>query len=319
MKKSILVLTSVVAMVLFGCKETPYINEPGDNKYNYDSIPVVALPDPDADPVGFEIPAGCLNVYEAVDSCRRLPNGGTTQEKHYVKGWVRSFDSRHESGVKDYGNGSFYIAATKDGSSDAKMFEAYQVYGKDGKKLVSLDQVQIGDFVVIYGQLTLYNGTAETVGKGAAYIYASTNAKFDPKEDPTKITPDPEGADVPAGTLNVYEARHICDSIGSGKTTTEEYYVKGWVCRLDSKHESGVQQYGNGTFYIAATNDGTTDGFSFEAYQVYGKDKQKLTNPNQVQVGDFVVLRGKLTNYSGTAETVGKGASYIYYSTNPLW
>ena len=178
MKKSILVLTSMVAMVLFGCKETPYINEPGDNKYNYDSIPVVALPDPDADPVGFEIPAGCLNVYEAVDSCRRLPNGGTTQEKHYVK---------------------------------------------------------------------------------------------------------------------------------------------GWVCRLDSKHESGVQQYGNGTFYIAATNDGTTDGFSFEAYQVYGKGKQKLTNPNQVQVGDFVVLRGKLTNYSGTAETVGKGASYIYYSTNPLW
>ena len=118
----------MVAMVLFGCKETPYINEPGDNKYNYDSIPVVALPDPDADPVGFEIPAGCLNVYEAVDSCRRLPNGGTTQEKHYVKGWVRSFDSKHESGVKDYGNGSFYIAATKDGSSDAKMFEAYQVY-----------------------------------------------------------------------------------------------------------------------------------------------------------------------------------------------
>ena len=88
---------------------------------------------------------------------------------------------------------------------------------------------------------------------------------------------------------------------------------------MDSKHESGVQQYGNGTFYIAATNDGTADGFSFEAYQVYGKDKQRLTNPNQVQVGDFVVLRGKLTNYSGTAETVGKGASYIYYSTNPLW
>lgn len=319
MKKSILTLTAMVAMVLFGCKETPYINEPGDNSYNYDTIPVALLPNPDPDPVGFDIPAGCLNVYEAVDSCKRLSNGGTTQEKHYVKGWVRSFDGKHESGVEQYGNGTFYIAATKDGRSDSKMFEAYQVYGKDGKKLVSLDQVKIGDFVIIYGQLTVYNGTAETVGKGAAYIYASTNPQFDPKEDPTKITPDPEGADVPEGTLTVYEARHICDSIGSGKTTTDEYYVKGWVCRLDSKHESGVQQYGNGTFYIAATNDGTTDGFSFEAYQVYGKNKQKLTSADQVAVGDFVVIKGKLTNYSGTAETVGKGAAYIYYSTNPKW
>lgn len=319
MKKSILTLTAMVAMVLFGCKETPYINEPGDNSYNYDTIPVALLPNPDPDPVGFEIPAGCLNVYEAVDSCKRLSNGGTTQEKHYVKGWVRSFDGKHESGIAQYGNGTFYIAATKDGRSDSKMFEAYQVYGKDGKKLVSLDQVKIGDFVIIYGQLTVYNGTAETVGKGAAYIYASSNPQFDPKEDPTKITPDPEGADVPEGTLTVYEARHICDSIGSGKTTTDEYYVKGWVCRLDSKHESGVQQYGNGTFYLAATNDGTTDGFSFEAYQVYGKNKQKLTSADQVAVGDFVVIKGKLTNYSGTAETVGKGAAYIYYSTNPKW
>lgn len=319
MKKSILTLTAMVAMVLFGCKETPYINEPGDNSYNYDTIPVALLPNPDPDPVGFEIPAGCLNVYEAVDSCKRLSNGGTTQEKHYVKGWVRSFDGKHESGIAQYGNGTFYIAATKDGRSDSKMFEAYQVYGKDGKKLVSLDQVKIGDFVIIYGQLTVYNGTAETVGKGAAYIYASSNPQFDPKEDPTKITPDPEGADVPEGTLTVYEARHICDSIGSGKTTTDEYYVKGWVCRLDSKHESGVQQYGNGTFYLAATNDGTTDGFTFEAYQVYGKNKQKLTSADQVAVGDFVVLKGKLTNYNGTAETVGKGAAYIYYSTNPKW
>lgn len=316
MKKSILVLTAMVAMVFVGCKENPYITSPGDNSMNTDSLPSIVLPQPE-DMEGFEIPEGCLSVYEAVDSCNNLADGGTTKEKYYVKGWVRSFDGKHEDGIQQYGNGTFYIAATNDGRSDAKMFEAYQVYGKNGKKFVSLDQVAIGDFVIIYGQLTRFKDAAETVGKGAAYVYASSNPNFDPQEDPNKITPDPEGADVPAGTLTVYEARHICDSIGSGKTTTEEYYVKGWVRRLDSKHASGVQQYGNGTFYIAATNDGSTDGFTFEAYQVYGKDKQKLTDPDQVQVGDFVVLRGKLTNYNGTAETVGRGAAYIYYSTNP--
>lgn len=314
--KSIFVLTAMVTMAFFGCKESPYINAPGDNSKNTDTLPSVVLPAAE-DLEGFAIPEGCLTVYEAVDSCKNLADGANTKEKYYVKGWVRSFDSKHESGIQDYGNATFYIAATNDGRSDSKMFEAYQVYAKDGKKFASLDQVAIGDFVIIYGQLANFKGTAETVGKGAAYVYDSSNPDFDPKEDPTKITPDPEGADVPDGTLTVYEARHICDSIGSGKTTTDEYYVKGWVRRLDSKHESGVQQYGNGTFYIAATNDGSTDGFTFEAYQVYGKDKQKLTDPNQVQVGDFVVLRGKLTNYNGTAETVGQGKSYIYYSTNP--
>ena len=65
MKRSILMMTAVVAMVLFGCKENPYINAPGDNTFNTDSIPSLALPDPD-DPVGFELPAGCLSVYEAI-------------------------------------------------------------------------------------------------------------------------------------------------------------------------------------------------------------------------------------------------------------
>ena len=313
--KSFFVLTAMVAMVLTGCQENPYINAPGDNSMNTDTLPSVVLP-PAEDMEGFAIPEGCLNVYEAVDSCNNLADGANTQEKYYVKGWVRAFDSKHESGIQTYGNGTFFIAATNDGRSDSKMFEAYQVYGKDGKKLVSTDQVAIGDFVIIYGQLANFKGTAETVGKGAAYIYDSSNPNFDPKEDPSKITPDPEGADVPAGTLTVYEARQLCDSLGAGNTTAEEYYVKGWVRRFDSKHESGIQSYGNGTFYIAPTNDGSTDGFTFEAYQVMGKNGARLTL-DQVAIGDFVVLKGKLTNYNGTAETVGRGAAQIYYSNNP--
>ena len=285
---------------------------------NTDTIPTVAMPDP-VDPEGFVLPEGCLNVYQAVHISDTLGSGKTSTEKYYIRGWVRSFDSKHESGMTSYGNGTFWIAATNDGRSDLKMFEAYQVYGKNGKKFTSVDQVAIGDFVVIYGQITNYNGTAETPGKGAAYVYASTNENFDPQVDPTKVTPDPEGADVPEGTLNVYEAIAAGEALGSGNTSTEEYYIKGWVTKLDGKHESGVTSYGNGTFYISPTNDGTTNGPTFEAYQVYGKNKQKLTSADQVEVGDFVVLHGKITNYNGTVETVGKGAAYIYYSTNTKW
>ena len=318
MKKSILMLAAVAAMVMVSCKENPYMPTPGSEEQVPDSMPELKYPDPTPDPDSIDVPENCMNVYEARKFCLGL-HGTTTTEKYYVKGWVSSLHADHASGVSSFGNGTFYIAATNDGSSDKYPFEAYQVYGKNGKKLTSADQVEVGDFVIIYGPLTYYKNQAETAGKGAAYIYYSTNEKFDPKADETKITPDPEGADVPEGTLNVYQAIHVSDSIGSGKTTTEEYYIKGWVTKLDSKHESGITSYGNGTFYISPTNDGTTNSITFEAYQVYGKNKAKLTSADQVEVGDFVVLRGKITNYNGTAETVGQGKSYIYYSTNPKW
>ena len=316
MKKSILVLTATVAMVLVGCKENPYIAGPGDNSKNTDSIPVIVEPEPTPDPEGIVIPEGCLTVTEAIKICQDLGPGGTTQEKRYVKGWVQSLDEKNADGIYSYGNATFYMAESNTGKN-RKTFEAYQVYGKDGKKFYDVSQVQVGDFVIIYGKLTNYGGkTYETEGRGAASVYYSTNPGFDPQMDPTNITPDPEGADVPAGTINVYEALHISDSIGSGKTTSGEYYIKGWICRLHNDNASGITgQYHNATFFISATNDGSADAFTFEAYRVKGPNKSDITALNQVQVGDFVVLRCKIQNYSGTAETANGG--YIYYSSNP--
>ena len=144
------------------------------------------------------------------------------------------------------------------------------------------------------------------------YVYQGT------EEPDINITPDPAGVEVPTGTLNVYEAREICSLLASGASTSEKYYVKGWVKRLHNNNSSAISNYGNALFYITPTNDGTSTE-EFYAYQVYGKDGQKITDPNTVQVGDFVVLYGQLTNYNGTYETVGKGASYIYSSSNPLF
>ncbi len=318
MKKSIFMLVAVVAMAMAGCKESPYMSAPGENELVPDSVPELKYPDPTPDPESADVPDSCLNVYEARKIAQQL-HGKTSEKMYYIKGWVCRLDEKNADGINDYGNATFYISATNDGKADQYTFEAYQVYGKDGKQLASTSQVNIGDFVVIYGQIMKYGDQPETPGKGAAHIYYSTNKYFDPVLDPTKMTPDPEGADVPDGTLSVYEARAICDSIGNGKTTKDEYYVKGWVFKFGSKHESGIEQYGNGTFYIAATNDGTTVFFPFEAYQVYGKNKQKLTSLDQVAIGDFVVIKGKLTNYNGTCETEGQGKAYIYYSNNPNW
>lgn len=128
---------------------------------------------------------------------------------------------------------------------------------------------------------------------------------------------DTAGWNVPAEAITVAEARAICSELESGKTTGTKYYVKGFVKKLHSKHASGITDFGNAQFYIEDVS-GANSFEDFMAYQVYGPNGEQLTDPNCVAIGDFVVIYGELTNYNGTYETVGKGAAYIWKSTNPL-
>ena len=136
--------------------------------------------------------------------------------------------------------------------------------------------------------------------------------------DTTTVTPgapDTIGWNIPAECLTVAQANAICAELASEATTGTKYYVKGWVKKLASKHADGISQFGNALFYIVDSPDNTEE--DFYAYQVYGLNGEKITNPEAVAVGDYVVIYGELTNYNGTYETVGKGAAHIWKSTNP--
>lgn len=128
---------------------------------------------------------------------------------------------------------------------------------------------------------------------------------------------DTAGWNVPAEAITVAEARAICSELESTKKTGTKYYVKGFVKKLHNSHASGISGYGNAQFYIEDVC-GANSFEDFLAYQVYGPNGEQLTDPNCVAIGDFVVIYGELTNYNGTYETVGKGAAYIWKSTNPL-
>lgn len=300
----------VVAIGVTGCQENPYINAPGNNDNNLESIPTAPIPD------NIDIPDSAITVAEARAICSKLASGATTPEKYYVKGWVQNVSDKHADAVSSFGNGLFYMSDISTGTS-TRTFYAYQVYGKDGKKLPAPEAVAQGDYVVIYGQLTNFNGTYETVGRGAAYIYSSTNDIFNGKIDTTIITPDPEGAVVPEGTLNVYQANALCAQLANNAITPDKVYVKGYV-RKNNTTEETIKTYGNANFTIAPTKDNSSFS-TFLAFRVCGKDGKKFTSLDQVKEGDFVVICGKLTNYNGTYETEGKGNDYVYYSDNPNW
>lgn len=298
MKKSILVLTATVAMVLFGCKEDPYINAPGNNSFNSDSIPVVVDPVPTPDPEGIEIPEGAISVNEAVNIAKKLPNKCVSEQKYFIKGWVVSFGrgETFDTDFPKYGNDFVYLSSRQDGEGE-KQFYAYRLLGKFGAKFPDLECVEYGDFIVISCYITNYGGVYES--SGSCFAYSSSNPHFD------EVFPEFPGCPEPKeGELSVTDAEAVALTLESKATSEESYKVRGVVTSIDVVDPS----YGNATFNIS-------DGLSYATcYRLKAKDNASFTNANQVALGDTVLVYAKIQNYNGTCEPT---QGYVAESTNP--
>ncbi|MBR1877395.1 MAG: hypothetical protein IJ814_00155 [Paludibacteraceae bacterium] len=286
MKNYQLIITSLVAFGLFGCNEPAYIDAPGVNSHNQDSLPVLVDPDPTPDPEGFAVPDGTINVYEAVRISKKLKDKEVSEQKYFIKGWVTGFNrgNSFDSDFPSYGNDFVYISATNDGTS-SKQFYAYRVLGKFGAKLPDLDCVQIGDFVVISCYPMNYGGTYES--SGACFIYLSNNEHFN------EVFPAFPGCPAPKeNEISVTEAEKISMALENKATTTEAYKIRGVITSVTSVDTGS----GKAIFNIS-------DGLSYATcYQLLGPIGYKFSSADQIQVGDTVVVRANIQNFSGTCE-----------------
>ena len=307
MKKFFILPTMLVAMAMFSCKERAYIDNPGSNDYNQDSIPVVKDPDPTPDPEGVKVPEGTINVYQALDIAKSLASGAVSEETYFIKGWVSSFDATQrgkadfEDKFKQYGNDYAYISARNDGLS-TKSFYCYRILGKNGAAFPDHDALMIGDFVVVKCKITNYNGIYESSGTCATY--SSSNAHFNEVFPPFPGCPEPG-----PGEISVNQAIAISDSIGSGKTTAETYKIRGVVTGIGST-ESDVSQYGNMTFYLSSDGDNVATCYRLK----YKSSTGRFTKLEQVQVNDTVLVEAKIQNYNGVCEPT---SGFVSESTNP--
>ena len=291
MKKSILVLTATVAMVFFGCKEAPYINAPGDNHFNTDTIPVTVDPVPTPDPEGVEIPEGTINVNEAVNIGNKLGKGNSSTQSYYIKGWVVRFDEEARSKSKpdwetsfaQYGNDYVHLSAREDGKGE-KDFYCYRVLGRGGAKLPNHDVLQIGDFVVVKCKIQNYSGTIEN--DGTCSIEVSTNPAFDEAFPPIETI-----------YATCAEAKTAAMALGSGETSADIYVVEGYVqsAGYSSEISKGQQKY----FWIDDTPSG---GKVLEAYWCNVPDGQ-----TPVPVGAKIRLTGHLMNYNNSIAEIKNG------------
>lgn len=199
------------------------------------------------------------------------------EEDVYIKGKIARIKNEFNA---QYGTAIFFISA--DGKDDFT-FQCYSVYYLENKPWVEGNtQIKVGDEVIICGKVVNYKGNTPETSSKQAYIY-SLNGKT--KDENGNDNPDPQ-----VKTIKVAEALEIINALADGKTTSEEYIVKGIVSVVDEISVS----YGNATFDIV---DNANDQSALKVFRAKDAEGQKITNEEIVKVGDEVVVQGKLQKY----------------------
>jgi DNA/RNA endonuclease YhcR with UshA esterase domain len=226
-------------------------------------------------PTGDGTASNPFNVTAAVAKCKEIGSTEST-EKYYVTGVVVT------AGAADaqYGNATFVIS---DEGSSAK-FTCFQVLGSDGKKMREGFTFNVGDVVVVYGNLKLYNGNPEMDVNN--YIY-SLNGKTT-----AGVSEKGMGIDNP---FTVAEAIAYTKALGVDVKSSVDVFVKGKIASIKFYYS---QEYGTCNYNIS--DDGTT-GTMFTVYGSYYFDNKPWTEGGyQIAEGDEVIVCGKVIDYKGT-------------------
>jgi len=299
MKKTLYSMLALLmaASTFISCEDVPMpYEDPNNNKIEED--PVVTI-----EPTGDGTLENPYNVAAAVQFTSALDADVESDKEIYIKGVVTSIK---ESYSTQYGNGTFYIS---DDTSASNEFYVYRALYLGNKKYTSGDQPQIGDEVIVCGKVINYYGsTPETVNNNA-YLY-SLNGKVGETggNDPQAGTATGDGTkDNP---YNSVAANNFASSLASDATSDNVVYIKG---KIVSIKENFSTKYGNASFYIS--DDGTETN-QFYVFRTLYLDSVKYTSGDLLNVGDDVVICGKVTNYKGNTPETVQNQSYIYSLTS---
>lgn len=279
-------------VLLFGSIER-YFNVPGmkstswarlgDKEYGKDPE---AEEVPGAEPTGDGTLESPFNVAAAVKYTTALGADVESTEAVYVKGKIKTITTT-QAAIDNYGNHTFTMVDVMESS---ETFMAFQVYAPGNVKFTSLDQIKVGDEVVVYGKVVNYKGnTPETVGKGQAYVYSINGSTEGGGEEGggEEGGDEPEPGDVTAIS--------IADFLSKADTQTT-YQLTGTVQNI--KNET----YGN--FDLV---DATGSIYIYGLLDLEGNTKNFASLG--IAAGDEVTLTGVYSEYNGSPQI--KNAQFV--------
>ena len=199
-------------------------------------------------------------------------SAGESTETVYIRGIVSRIDEIDPS----FGNATYCIS---DDGTPNNQFLVYRGYSLGGEKFTSVDELKVGDEVIVKGTITNYNGTIELNQRNEIYSLNGVIAGGETGEG--------------EGTLeSPYDVAKALSLIANGENDPDaEVYIKGKVSQI--KEVSA--QFGNATYWIS--DDGSTDN---QLYVFRGKylNGEEFTSEDQLKVGDEVIILGKLTTFN---------------------
>ena len=254
-----------------------------------------------------------LSVKQAFQKGLTLASGETSKEFYYIIGYVKGFSSdeskeKFQTDFPTYGN-RYPIIWDKNGDSHMLCYRLMNYYTD---KFTDLDQLQIGDVVVIRGHIQNYNNAPQVA---SGFLVTSNN--------PGNIRPEllVDLRDATNDTITVDKAISIGLELPSGSSdaskTPRKYYILGFVKGFSTDESkdnfaSGFETYGN-RYPILTNKNG--DSFML-CYRLLGINNKKFTSLDQLKVGDQVVVYGQIQNYSNSPQVTQGG--YLVTSDNPL-
>ena len=238
-----------------------------------------------------------ITVAKALEYIAALADNGTTDKEAYVEGTIKQIKTTDEN-IAKYKNIDYIIT---DGTNDITVFRGKNLNNTD---FTAAGQINVGDKVVVLGKLTKYvkdSNTTPEIAQGN-YIVSLTPASGGGTGGDTPSTGSLEN---PLTASQVYD---LVAAMEKGKTSTEDYYVKGKICSVKFTFTA---DYGTATFNIS--DDGNTGTKEFIAYSTYyhASEQKWAEGDTQVAVGDEVVVCGKVVNYNGNTPEFASKKSYV--------
>ena len=160
------------------------------------------------------------SVDDALKVAGTLTKGNSTTDKYYIKGIVSEITELSTS----YGNATFRITV------DGKTILVFRAKNEGNQNFTSTDDLYVGDEVVIYGNITNYNGTLEITN---CYVVSNNKvARPEPIEEPEVVD------------KTLQEIIDMDDATNKEASYKITVIVLGWGKSLTS-YDTTANKYGN--------------------------------------------------------------------------
>lgn len=230
------------------------------------------------------------SVDDALKVAGTLTKGNSTTDKYYIKGIVSEITELSTS----YGNATFKITV------DGKTILVFRAKNEGNQNFTSTDDLYVGDEVVIYGNITNYNGTLEITN---CYVVSNNKvARPEPIEEPEVVDKTlQEIIDMDDATNKKASYKITVIVLGWGKSltsydTTANKYGNMIVSDLESLNKIVV--FGATATISALVWDSTNGKYTYTNKQDF------LTNAitKSINIGDTLELIVIRDSYNGNTQ-----------------